>query len=184
MTSSIDYIAKNAAFAADFKPESLDKFADTIKHVIVTCMDHRIELVCPTFLYSKFNYFSPYAQFGAKYGETLIIRNGGGSAKEALRSLIVAQHYGIRNIAIFHHTGCGMTGVTTKALRDEKKQENPGNKAVADAIDQIDFLEFVDIDDSVKKDVEFLRGHPLIYADSEITGWTHDLQTGKVHQVL
>ncbi|KAJ7573578.1 carbonic anhydrase [Mycena floridula] len=169
MTSSIDYIANNAPFAANFTPNSLEKFVGGAKHVIVTCMDHRID---------------PYTQFGAKYCETHIIRNAGGSAKDALRSLIVSQHYGVRNIAIFRHTRCGMTRVTTQALRDEKKQENPGNEAVAEAVDQIDFLDFLDVDDTVRKDVEFLRQHPLIRADSEITGWTLDLQTGKIHQVL
>ncbi|KAJ7581637.1 carbonic anhydrase [Mycena floridula] len=171
MSASPDYVAKNAAYAAAFKPGDIPSFNNPAKPrgMIVTCMDPRI---------------APYTQFGAKLGDNAVIRNAGGSTREGLRSLILAQQLGNRNVAVIHHTDCGMTHLTTKGIRAAVKEAHPGDAAAAKAIDEINFLEFTDIDESVRDDVKFLRDHPLILKETNITGWTFDVKTGKVHRVV
>ncbi len=59
----------------------------------VTCMDARID---------------PAAAFGIDLGDAHIIRNAGGNAKDALRSILISQHLlGTREIILVKHTGCG-----------------------------------------------------------------------------
>ena len=36
---------------------------------------------------------------------------------------------------------------------------------------------------SIRHDVEFLRGHPLVKETVKITGWYQDLHDGSVHEV-
>ncbi|KAJ7593994.1 carbonic anhydrase [Mycena floridula] len=169
MSQSPDYVAKNASYATTFKPEDILPLVAEKVDLIVTCMDPRID---------------PYTQFGAKMGDTALIRNGGGSTKEALRSIVFIQQMGVRNIAVIHHTDCGLTHITTEGIRSAVKKAHPGEEEAAKAIDAIDFLEFTDIDGSVKVDVEFLHNHPLILKETNVTGWTFDLKTGKVHRVV
>lgn len=54
----------------------------------------------------------------------------------------------------------------------------------AKEIQAIDFLPFSDLDQSVKDDVAFLKNHPLVVKDSTITGWIHEVETGKVRFCL
>jgi carbonic anhydrase len=51
----------------------------------------------------------PAEAFGVKEGEAHVIRNAGGRAPEALRSLIISQQLlGTQEIALIQHTDCGM----------------------------------------------------------------------------
>ena len=61
-------------------------------------------------------------------------------SKEALRSIIISQRLlGTREIAVFHHTGCGMLTFSTPQLRALVKDADPGNAALQ-AVDEIDYL--------------------------------------------
>jgi carbonic anhydrase len=60
------------------------------------------------------------------------------------------------------------------------KWANPGDDACAAQVDAIDFLEFKDLEESVKDDVKFLKESPLIVEGTRITGWIHHLETGEV----
>ena len=63
-------------------------------------------------------------------------------------------------------------------LRRILKQSHPGAKE--DAIDAIDFLPFTSVEQSVRDDVAYLKGHELIKKESVISGWVYDVKTGKV----
>ncbi|KZP32281.1 carbonic anhydrase [Athelia psychrophila] len=137
---------------------------------IVTCMDARID---------------PAASLGIPEGDAHIIRNAGGSAKDALRSIVISQRLlGTREVAVFHHTNCGMLTFSTDQLRGIVKDAAPGDAAVAKQVDEIEFLEFSDIHAAVKSDVEFLKASPLVLKETEITGWTYDVETGKIERVV
>ncbi|KAJ7169460.1 carbonic anhydrase [Mycena filopes] len=137
---------------------------------IVTCMDARI---------------NPFEQLGLSEGDAHIIRNAGGMAKDALRSLIISQRLlGTRNIAVYHHTGCGMVTFRGPELKQLVKWANPDDSACAKQVDAIDFLEFKDLEQSVKDDVNFLKESPLILKDTKITGWIHHLETGEITRVI
>nr|GAT43661.1 carbonic anhydrase [Mycena chlorophos] len=136
---------------------------------IVTCMDARI---------------NPFKQLGFKEGDAHIIRNAGGMAKDALRSLIISQRLlGTREIAVYHHTGCGMVTFQGSELKKIVKWSKPDDAACAQQVDSIDFLEFNDLEQSVKDDVDFLKSSPLIMDGTKITGWIHDIDTGKATRV-
>ena len=60
----------------------------------VTCMDARID---------------PAAAYGINLGDAHVIRNAGGSARDALRSLVISEQLlGTKEILLIKHTGCGM----------------------------------------------------------------------------
>ncbi|KAJ7293755.1 carbonic anhydrase [Mycena rebaudengoi] len=141
------------------------------KHLaIVTCMDARI---------------NPFKQLGISEGDAHIIRNAGGMAKDALRSLIISQRLlGTREIAIYHHTGCGMVTFRGSDLKRMVRDANPGDSAAAEQIETIDFLEFDDLEESVKADVDFLKMSPVILKGTKITGWIHHVETGKATRVV
>jgi len=102
-------------------------------------------------------------------------------SQEALRSIVISQRLlGTREVAVFHHTGCGMLTFTNKYIRDKVKAEAPGSAAVAQAVDNIDFLTFSHLEESVKDDVNFLKENPLILEGTVLTGWIYDVTTGKV----
>lgn len=98
-----------------------------------------------------------------------------------MRSIVISQRLlGTKEIAVFHHTGCGMLSFDTPQLRGIIKNAHPGDTEVAGAVDKIDFLEFDTLEGSVKSDVKFLQEHPLILKDTVITGWVYHVETGKV----
>ncbi|PPQ64739.1 hypothetical protein CVT26_002683 [Gymnopilus dilepis] len=123
----------------------------------------------------------PASQLGINLGEAHVIRNAGGSAKDALRSIVISQRLlGTREIAVFHHTDCGMLTFTNEVIRDKVKSEAPGDATVAEAVDRIDFLTFPNLEESVKDDISFLKENPLVLKGTELSGWIYDVNTGKV----
>lgn len=106
-------------------------------------------------------------------------------SKEAIRSVVISQRLlGTREIAVFHHTGCGMVTFDTPQLRALVKEGAPGDAAIAETVDQIDFLEFKDLEGSVKSDVKFLQDNPLVLPGTKVTGWVYEVETGKVRDGL
>jgi len=51
----------------------------------------------------------PASAFGISLGDAHVIRNAGGNAEDALRSILISQHLlGTKEIVLVKHTGCGM----------------------------------------------------------------------------
>jgi len=46
-------------------------------------------------------------------------------------------------------------------------------------IDTLAFLEFTNIEDSVREDVAFLKNHPLILKETVITGFVYDVRLSR-----
>lgn len=106
-------------------------------------------------------------------------------SRDALRSLVISQRLlGTREIAVYHHTGCGMVTFTGSSLRKLVKDEERGRPEAAELVDNIDFLEFGDLEQSVRDDVKFLQESPLILEGTKVTGWIHHVETGKVRHIL
>jgi carbonic anhydrase len=105
------------------------------------------------------------------------------SSQDALRSIVISQRLlGTREIAIFHHTGCGMATFTTQQLREIVKNDAAPEVAseIAQVVDKTDFLEFSDLEESVKSDVQFVKENPLVLKETVVTGWIYDVHDGKV----
>ena len=133
------------------------------KVAIVTCMDARIV---------------PARIFGLEEGDAHVIRNAGGLAREALRSLVISQRLlGTNAIMVIHHTDCGMLTFQNEDVREKVKQD-----LGADASD-IDFMPFGDLEQSVREDVSFLRESSLIAGDTEIRGFVYDVGTRRLSEV-
>ncbi|KAF7367279.1 Protein kinase domain-containing protein [Mycena sanguinolenta] len=140
--------------------------------VIITCCDPRVD---------------PYGQLGLKNGQAIIIRNAGGSAVDALRSIVVPQYLLPDNnceIAVMHHTDCGLSKVTTDQIRELVKSGNPGRDDIAAMVDNMEFHHIQDIEESVKNDVRYLAEHPLILKGTKLSGWVQDTETGKISKVV
>ena len=72
-----------------------------------------------------------------------------------------------------------MLTFSTPQLRALVKDADPGNAALQ-AVDEIDFLEFQGLEESVRTDVRFLEEHPLVLPGTKVTGWVDEVETGKV----
>jgi carbonic anhydrase len=130
---------------------------------IVTCMDARIV---------------PARIFGLQEGDAHVIRNAGGSAKEALRSLVISERLlGTQEVAVIKHTDCGMLTFTNDDLHAKVKDDLGADSS------EIDFLPFSDLEQAVREDVGLLKSSPLIPDDIEIRGFIYDVQTRRLSEV-
>ena len=154
--------AANDAYAADFSKGDLP-MPPGRRFAVVACMDARLD---------------PAKALGLEEGDAHVIRNAGGRAADALRSLVISQRLlGTQEVLVVHHTDCGMLTFDNPTLYGIC-QEQLG----ADASD-IDFLPFSDVEQSVRDDMEIIRSSPLIPNDTRVTGFVYDVQTGKIHRV-
>src|SRR6266700_3129808 len=154
-----EFLKANDAYAADFTKGDLP--LPPARHVaVLVCMDARID---------------PARLLGLEEGDAHVIRNAGGRAADALRSLIISEQLlGTNTIVILHHTNCGMLTFTDDALHEKVKKE-----LSADA-DHIAFLPFKDLEQSVRDDVAFLRSSSLIPQSIDIRGFIYDVKSGKL----
>lgn len=130
---------------------------------VVTCMDARI---------------IPAHALGLEEGDAHVIRNAGGRARDALRSLVISQRLlGTNEIALIHHTDCGMLTFTNPELH-AKVREDLGSDST-----EIDFLPFSNLEESVREDVAFLLSSPLIPRDIPVRGFVYDVRTGRLSEV-
>lgn len=152
----------NDAYAARFSKGDLP-MPPGRKFAVVACMDARLD---------------PAKALGLEEGDAHVIRNAGGRAADAIRSLVISQRLlGTEEVIVVHHTDCGMLTFDNDTLRGIVRE-----RLGADASD-IDFLPFSDVEQSVRDDVEIIRNSPLIPNEIPVTGFVYDVKTGKVHEV-
>lgn len=134
---------------------------------ILVCMDARID---------------PAKALGLEEGDAHVIRNAGGRADEALRSLAISQQLlGTREVVVIHHTDCGMLTFTNDQIREQIDRDlGPTAGAAAAAID---FQPFADVEQSVRDDLAVIRSSPLIPDDIPVSGFVYDVRTGRLHEV-
>lgn len=124
----------------------------------------------------------PAEAFGINIGDAHVVRNAGGSAKEALRSILISQQLlGTQEIILVKHTGCGMLTFTNEDAHSIVSQ-NLGATAAAE-IATLDFLPFGNLEQAVREDVEFLKKQSAVPKNVHISGWVYEVETGKVRQV-
>ncbi len=157
-----EFLEANQRYASQFQKGDLP-LPPGRKVAVLACMDARLD---------------PARILGLEEGDAHVIRNAGGRAADALRSLIISEQLlGTQTIVILHHTDCGMLTFTNDQIHQKIKQE-----LLADS-DHIAFLPFSDLDQSVRDDIAFLRSSPLIPEQIEIVGFVYDVKTGKLHKV-
>lgn len=124
----------------------------------------------------------PTSAFGVAIGDAHVIRNAGGSARDALRSILVSQQLlGTREVLLVKHRGCGMLTFTNDDAHAAVSRAL--GAAAAAEIATLDFLPFADVAQAVRDDLDFLRRQSAVPRDVAISGWVYDVQTGRVEQV-
>lgn len=161
MSVTDEFLQADERYAASFTKGDLPM--PPARHVaVLVCMDARLD---------------PARFLGLEEGDAHVIRNAGGRAADAIRSLAISQQLlGTREIVVIHHTDCGMTTFNDEQLRQ---------KIATDLQVQTDlvFHSFTNLEQSVRDDLELLRTSPLILKDIPIRGFIYDVTTGKLHEV-
>ncbi|KXJ89051.1 carbonate dehydratase [Microdochium bolleyi] len=138
------------------------------KYLVLTCMDARID---------------PAAALGISLGDAHVIRNAGASAADALRSIVISQQLlGTHEVVLIKHTGCGMLTFTNDVAH-ALVEKNLGGEAARE-VEGLDFLPFQDLEEAVKRDVQFLRESKVIANEVVVSGWVYEVESGKVRQVV
>lgn len=164
MTAIDEMLQANAAYASDFTKGSL-VMPPSRKLAIVACMDARIETG---------------RAFGIEEGQAHVIRNAGGRMADALRSIAISQALlGTEELAIVHHSDCGMLTFTDEAIRQKLRGEwSAGAEA-----DEIAFLPFSDLEASVREDIERYQASKIVRHDIPVRGFIFDVKTGALSEV-
>ena len=159
MTVVQEFLKANEAYASSFHKGDLP-MPPARKVAVLTCMDARID---------------PARALGLEEGDAHVIRNAGGRAADALRSLVISEQLlGTTDIVVIHHTDCGMLTFSNEDLHSKLKQDMHTDAS------NIDFLPFSDLEQSVRDDVATLRNSPLIPKSINISGFIYDVKSGKV----
>jgi carbonic anhydrase len=130
---------------------------------IVTCMDCRVDIP---------------AALGLELGEAHVLRNAGGVVSDdMIRSLAISQRrLGTEEIAIVHHSECGMQSITDDGFRAEL-QEATG-MAPPFAIES-----FTDLDTDVRQSVLRVRSSPFLLHRDRVRGFIYELESGRLREV-
>lgn len=161
---SIDQmLADNQRFAQTYSPGVVPS-RPRRKLAVVLCMDARID---------------PMRTLGLQTGDAHILRNAGGRVVDAVRSLVISQtQLGTREVAIIHHTECGLL-----TFRDDDIRATIRAELGVDA-SHIAFLPFSDLDQAVRDDLAYYRQQPLLRQDIPVRGFVYDVATGLLREVV
>ncbi|OAA71203.1 Carbonic anhydrase [Cordyceps fumosorosea ARSEF 2679] len=161
MSVAAEFETANKQYAAQFTHGDLP-LPPGRKVLVVTCMDARID---------------PARALGLREGDAHVVRNAGGRAAEALRSVVISQQLlGTREIILIHHTDCGMLTFSDEVLRGKIRAD------LGEDADHIAFLPFGDLAQSVRDDVALLKRSGLVL-DVPVTGYIYDVKTGTITKV-
>jgi carbonic anhydrase len=135
----------------------------TRRLAIVTCMDCRVDLP---------------AALGLELGEAHVLRNAGGIVSDdMIRSLAISQRrLGTEEVAIVHHSDCGMQSISDDGFRAEL-QETTG-MAPPFAIES-----FTDVDADVRQSVLRVRSSPFLLHRDRVRGFVYELESDRLREV-
>jgi carbonic anhydrase len=143
-------IQANAKYAADFTKGTLP-LPPGRQLAVVVCMDARID---------------PAKALGIAEGDAHVIR------------LAISQTLlGTREVAVIHHTDCGMLTFTDETIRKQLREQRG-----VDA-DDVAFLPFHDLDQSVRDDLATYKRSTLVRQDVTLRGFVYDVKTGRLREV-
>lgn len=131
------------------------------KVAIVTCMDSRLNVA---------------QALGMMHTDVHVLRNAGGRVTEdTIRSLVISQQQlGTQEIIVLHHTDCGAQSFTNQQFHEKLKEHLEVDAS------SIDFLPFIDVEESVREDIALLRNCTLIPEHIAIYGAVYDVESGLI----
>jgi carbonic anhydrase len=130
---------------------------------IVTCMDARLDVL---------------TGFALDLGDAHVLRNAGGLiTDDMLRSLAISQRaLGTTEVAVMHHTNCGMEGFDDVEFRLGLTEET-------DVAPTWDVPGFIDLEHQVRRSVETVRACPWLPHRDAVRGYVYDVATASVAEV-
>jgi carbonic anhydrase len=162
MSEVSTFLKANERYAASFAKGHLP-MPPSRRVAVVACMDARLD---------------PARVLGLEEGDAHVVRNAGGRAADAVRSLVISQQLlGTREVVVIHHTDCGMLTFTDEQLRQKVRDDLGAETDTA-------FLSFSDLDQSVRDDVAAIRESRLLLKGVPVTGFVYDVKTGRLRPVV
>jgi carbonic anhydrase len=157
-----DLLANNRSFAARYDRGHLD-VRPSLRLAIVTCMDSRLDV---------------FAALGLEDGQAHILRNAGGViTDDVIRSLAISQRrLGTEEVALIHHTDCGLQLITDDGFRAELQKAT--GMAPSFAIES-----FTDVDADVRQSMARVRHSPFLLHRDRVRGLVYDVDTGVLRDV-
>ncbi len=130
---------------------------------IVACMDARL---------------LPLQLLGLSEGDAHVIRNAGGIITEdVVRSLALSQRaLDTTDVAVIHHTQCGMHGFDDERFRADLEQETG-------AIPPWSVPGLVDAEVGVREAVRRVRKSPFLTGTTSVRGYVYDVDSRELHEV-
>jgi carbonic anhydrase len=111
-------------------------------------------------------------------GDAHVIRNAGGViTDDAIRSLAISQRVlGTTDVALIHHTDCGMLGFDEegfrRAIRDEAGVEPDWGAGG-----------FADLEQDVRDSIKKIESSPFIPNKDAVRGFVYEVETGRLREV-
>lgn len=162
MSATDEFVAANRRYAAQFTKG--DKPMPPAKRVaVVACMDARIETG---------------RLLGLEEGDAHVIRNAGGVVTDdVIRSLAISQRLlGTTEIALIHHTDCGMVTFKDDALKSEIEADTGLRPHFA--------LEaFADPEEDIRQSIRRIKASPFVPHRDKVRGFVYDVANGRLNEV-
>lgn len=158
MTGSDELIRQARAEVESSLPKSPRR-----KAAVIACIDARVR---------------PELILGGEPGDYHVIRNGGGLVTgDALRSLMVSQHYGTDQIVVMMHTDCAAMAYPATAEKARIEAET-GERITFDVHD------FTDLETELRRGVDVLRTTPFLPNRDGVRGVIFDVDTQRLTTVI
>ena len=167
----LSLVQRNHAFAQTHAHAKLGN-RPKLPAVIVTCLDPRVD---------------PAATLGLGLGDAPVLRNAGGRVTDTIISDIAFIGFGtgmaqpeghLFEVAIIHHTGCGMAALANPDLRHQYSQYTGYSEdALADQA-------VTDPTATLPVDVQKLLNAPQLSSRITVSGHVYDLDTGLITTVV
>jgi carbonic anhydrase len=163
-TTFADLLTRNSGYQTQFAHGGFDGVAHA-GVAMVTCMDSRIE---------------PLKMIGLKVGDAKILRTPGGRVTpDALVGCVLSVHLlGVDRILVVPHTRCAMASGEDADLVARVKA------TTGDDLSDLTLGASTDQRARLIEDVESLRANPHIAGRALVGGFSYDVDTGALTQVL
>ncbi|HEX4829948.1 MAG TPA: carbonic anhydrase [Trebonia sp.] len=156
-----ELLARNEKYAAAYPGAA--PHPPALRLAVIACMDSRLDV---------------HSVLGLAPGDAHVIRNAGGViTDDAIRSLVISQRLlGTREVALLHHTDCGMAKFTDAGLKDAIEADAGVRPPWATEA-------FTDLDQDVRQSVARVTASPFVPHKDQVRGFVFDVATGRLREV-
>lgn len=162
MSAIDDLLKNNEAYAAQFDKGDVP-IPPARKLAVVACMDARLDV---------------YRMLGLSEGDAHVFRNAGGVVTDdVIRSLAISQRLlGTEEIALIHHTDCGMEKFSDDELKAQITEETGIRPPFA-------FEAFDEAAADVRQSIRRIQASPFIPHKDAVRGFVFDVKSGRLDEV-